>query len=377
MPEILAELATVELHAIQTSGNCIRNITTDPFAGVAADETPIRARGAKSCASGRAFHPEFAYLPRKFKIAVNGAAEDRAVIHAHDIGLELVKNDAGELGFRVFVGGGLGRTPMHRRGNREFPAAGSTCSPIAKRSCASTTATVVATTSYKARIKILVKALGIDEFRARSKPNGRTSRMARATLTDDEVERVCRALRAPDYETTLADDRPPHCAARDRQGLRRLGQAQRARPQNPGLRGVTLSLKKTGVAPGDITDAQMDVVADLADRYSFGEVRVTHEQNLVLADVRAVRPVFAVEAAPRRTDWQRRTRPADRHDLLPRRRFLLARQRQVDSDRRRRAAPLRRSRLPARHRRDRAQHLRLHERLWPPPRRQHRHSRRR
>jgi len=284
IPTILGELATVQMHAIQTSGNCIRNVTSDPFAGVAADERIDPRPWCEILRQWSTFHPEFAFLPRKFKIAVNGAADDRAVIRAHDIGLELVRNDAGETGFRVFVGGGMGRTPIVGEEISAFvpwPHLLTYCEAIlrvynrfGRRD-----------NLYKARIKILVKALGIDTFREQVEAEWVHTKNGPATLTQEEVDRIATCFVDPDYETLTEDagfvalqaENVPFAkwVERNVRGHKRAGYAS-----------VVVSLKKTGVAPGDITDVQLDQVADWADRFSFGEVRVTHEQNLVLADVK-------------------------------------------------------------------------------------------
>ena len=285
VPEILALLASVEMHATQTSGNCIRNFTSDPFAGVAGDERIDPRPWAEILRQWSTFHPEFAYLPRKFKMAVNGAAEDRAVIRVHDIGLEVYRNAAGETGFRVLVGGGLGRTPIIGKEIAAFVPwqhVLTYCEAIlrvynlhGRRD-----------NLYKARIKILVQALGIDEFRRQVEDEWQHLKDGPSTLTEDEVHRVADQFEDPAYEA-LSDGDPDYLqllqankpfAAWARRNVRHHKRA--------GYVSVVISLKKTGVPPGDITAEQMDLVADWADAYSFGELRVTHEQNLVLADVR-------------------------------------------------------------------------------------------
>jgi len=284
-PDILADLASVEMHAIQTSGNCIRNITSDEFAGVAADEIIDPRPFAEILRQWSTFHPEFAYLPRKFKIAVNGALNDRAVVQVHDIGLGFYRDDQGRIALQVWVGGGLGRTPMIGsliREHLEWPHMLTYCEAIlrvynryGRRDNA-----------FKARIKILVKALGAEEFARQVEAEWAHLRDGPSTITQAEFDRVAgyftgRAYAAlPDhdagFDANLAADRAfaawtRHCV----------------HPHKvPGYRAVTLSLKPTGVAPGDVTDAQMDAAADLADQYSFGELRVSHQQNLILADVR-------------------------------------------------------------------------------------------
>ncbi len=284
-PDILADLASVEMHAIQTSGNCIRNITSDQFAGVAADELLDPRPYAEILRQWSTFHPEFAYLPRKFKIAINAAAEDRAVVKAHDIGLNLVQNAAGETGFQVLVGGGLGRTPIIGSVIREFlpwphlltyiEAIMRVYNQYGRRD-----------NKYKARIKILVKALGVEEFARQVEQEWQDLQDSPSTLTVEELNRVATYFEPPQYEQLPDAD---ELLAQQRHDNKAFSSwmSRNVRPhKKAGYAIVTLSLKKTGVPPGDATGAQMDVVAEMADRYSFGELRVTHEQNLVLADVK-------------------------------------------------------------------------------------------
>ncbi len=284
-PAILADLASVEMHAIQTSGNCIRNITTDQFAGVAADELADPRAFIEILRQWSTFHPEFAWLPRKFKIAVNAAAEDRAAVQVHDIGLNLVKNDAGELGFQVLVGGGLGRTPIIGSVIREF---------LPWPHLLSYTEAIMRVynqygrrdNKYKARIKILVKALGVEEFTRQVEAEWVDLKDSPSTITTDELARVASYFTAPAYETLTDSDALLQQQRSENKAFSNwLG--RNVKPHKvPGYAIVTLSLKKTGTPPGDATAEQIDFVADLADRYSFGELRVTHEQNLVLADVK-------------------------------------------------------------------------------------------
>jgi len=284
-PEILGELATVEMHAVQTSGNCIRNITSDPFAGVAPDELTNPLPYCEVLRQWSTFHPEFAFLPRKFKIAVNAAREDRAVIRAHDVGLEVVKNDVGEYGVKVLVGGGMGRTPVIGKVMREF---------LPRRHMLSYLDAVLRVYNrygrrdniYKARIKILVNALGVEEFGRQVEEEWSFLKDGPTTLTDEEFERVAAHFAPPAYESFAGDDAVYTAALASDKAfaawIRRSLHAHKV----PGYAAITLSLKAPGVAPGDITDKQMEVVADLTDRFSFGELRVTHEQNIVLADVK-------------------------------------------------------------------------------------------
>ena len=284
-PEILGELATVEMHAIQTSGNCIRNITTDEFAGVAPDELTDPRPWCEVLRQWSTFHPEFAFLPRKFKIAVNAASEDRAVIRAHDVGLEIVRGDDGELGVRVFAGGGLGRTPILGKVVREF---------LPRKHLLSYLDALLRVYNrygrrdnlYKARIKILVNALGVEEFARQVEEEWSFSKDGPTTLTDEEFNRIAEHFAPPAYETLPRDEAAYlGLIASDKAfaaWVRRSVHAHKV----PGYAAVTLSLKAPGAAPGDISDVQMDAVADLADRFSFGELRVAHEQNVVLTDIR-------------------------------------------------------------------------------------------
>jgi sulfite reductase (NADPH) hemoprotein beta-component len=271
-PDILADLASVEMHAIQTSGNCIRNITSDQFAGVAADELLDPRPFAEILRQWSTFHPEFAYLPRKFKIAINAAAEDRAVVKAHDIGLNL-------------VGGGLGRTPIIGSVICEFlpwqhllsyiEAIMRVYNEYGRRD-----------NKYKARIKILVKALGVEEFTRQVEQEWHDLQDSPSTITIDELNRVASYFEPPVYEHLPDADLLLAEQRHDNKGFSSWMNRNVRPHKKQGYAIVTLSLKKTGVPPGDATSAQMDVVADMADRYSFGELRVTHEQNLVLADVK-------------------------------------------------------------------------------------------
>ncbi len=288
VPEILAELATVQMHAIQTSGNCIRNTTTDQFAGVAKDELIDPRPWCEIIRQWSTFHPEFAFLPRKFKIAVNGAVSDRAAIEVHDIGLEAVKNDAGELGFRVSVGGGLGRTPIVGSFINEFlpwqhllsylDAILRVYNRYGRRD-----------NKFKARIKILVKALTPEVFAERVNAEWAHLKDGPTTLTEAEVQRVSKFFVDPQYKALQDQDAALAQLDAEHPGFGRWRQRNVVAHKKPGYAAVTLSLKSTGVAPGDVTDKQLDAIADLADRYSFGEVRNSHEQNMILADVEQTR----------------------------------------------------------------------------------------
>ncbi|QDC43873.1 nitrite/sulfite reductase [Methylophilus medardicus] len=291
-PEILAELATVEMHAIQTSGNCIRNITTDQFAGIAPDEIIDPRAIAEIMRQWSTFHPEFALLPRKFKIAVSGTEKDRAIVQAHDIGLEFYKDAHGHMAIKVWVGGGLGRTPILGtviREHLEWQHVLSYCEAVirvynihGRRDNA-----------YKARIKILVKALGIETFKQQVEEEWSHLKDGPLTITQNELDRVAKYFEPMPYKTLPAHNASFDAAVAANPAfaawVKRCVQPHRV----PGYRAVTLSLKPHGKAPGDITSEQMHVVADLADAYSFGELRSSHEQNLILADVE-LSDLFAV-----------------------------------------------------------------------------------
>ena len=281
-PDILTDLASVEMHAIQTSGNCIRNTTTDEYAGVAADEIVDPRPYAEIIRQWSTFHPEFIALPRKFKIAINGAVEDRAAIAVHDIGLTAVRNEAGEVGFKFMVGGGLGRTPIIGSVINEF---------VPWQHLLTYTEAIMRVynqfgrrdNKYKARIKILVKAVGAEEFARLVEAEFADLKDGPETLTQEELDRVAQWFNPKPY-LTLPNIDPRADHAGDKAFANWL--QRNVKPHKvPGYASVVLSLKKTGVPPGDATAEQMDFVADLADKYSFNELRVTHEQNLVLADV--------------------------------------------------------------------------------------------
>jgi sulfite reductase (NADPH) hemoprotein beta-component len=281
-PDILADLASVEMHAIQTSGNCIRNTTSDPYAGVAADEIIDPRPYAELLRQWSTFHPEFIALPRKFKVAINGAVEDRAAIAVHDIGLTVVRNEAGEIGFKFMAGGGMGRTPILGSVIREF---------LPWQHMLTYTEAVMRVynqygrrdNKYKARIKILLKALGVEEFTRQVEQEWADLKDNAETISVEEMARVAAYFVAPAYRPLANID--PAAEHADSKAFAHWLRRNVKPHKQPGYAAVVLSLKKTGVPPGDATAVQIDFVADLADRYSFGELRVTHEQNLVLADV--------------------------------------------------------------------------------------------
>jgi len=292
VPEILAELATVEMHAIQTSGNCIRNITTDQFVGIAPDEVVDPRAVAEIIRQWSTFHPEFALLPRKFKIAVSGTKEDRAVVQMHDIGLEFYKDSADQLLIKVWVGGGLGRTPILGTVIEEslpWQHVLSFCEAIirvynihGRRD-----------NSYKARIKILVKALGIEEFKKQVEAEWAFLKDGALTITQAELDRVAQHFEPMPYETLPEHDASFDAAIASNPAFASWVKRCVHPHKEAGYRAVTLSLKPHGKPPGDVTTEQMHVVADLADAFSFGELRSSHEQNLILADVKLAN-LFAV-----------------------------------------------------------------------------------
>lgn len=285
VPDILEKLASVQMHAIQTSGNCIRNTTTDQFAGVAPDELEDPRPYCEIIRQWSTFHPEFAYLPRKFKIAVNAAKEDRAAIKMHDIGVELVKNSDGELGFSIWVGGGLGRTPIVAVNITEF---------LPRKYLLSYLEAILRVynrygrrdNKYKARIKILVKALGIEAFREKVEAEWAHLKDTEMDLPEEEIQRMKDFFPGPNYETL--QDNPEQLVSKRQEvpGFDAWLKRNTSGHKKPGYAAVTFSLKATAVAPGDVSTDEINAIADLADKYSFGEIRSTHRQNVVLADVR-------------------------------------------------------------------------------------------
>ena len=287
-PDILAELAKVEMHAIQTSGNCIRNITSDAFAGVAADEYIDPRPVCELLRQWSTLHPEFAHLPRKFKFAINGAKEDRTVLLCHDVGIELKKNPIGELVADIYAGGGMGRTPiLGSLIKQDLPwevlpsyltALLRVYNRFGRRD-----------NLYKARIKILVKALGSEEFARQVEGEWIHIKNGDDNFTQAEWDRVAQHFTKPAYKQLgkLTSEQVIASAPESQRSAFSRWLERNVKPhQVPGYASVILSLKPHGtVAPGDATTAQMNAIADLSDQYSFGELRVTHEQNLVLADV--------------------------------------------------------------------------------------------
>ncbi len=281
VPDILALLATVQMHGIQTSGNCIRNVTSDHLAGVAADELEDPRPWCEYIRQWATLHPEFSYLPRKFKIAVTGSPQDRAASRVHDVGLHLVRNAQGEVGFEVLVGGGLGRAPMIGHVIREF---------LPKRDLLAYLEAILRVYNlegrrdniHKARIKILVKAITPEKFRQLVEEEFAAARDTAPVFNEAEFERIKSFFTPPAYESLHDIDVQGGQTSEFRNWYRQNTRKHKV----PGYRAVFLSLKSPKRPPGDITDKELDRVADLADRFSFGLVRSTHDQNLLFADVR-------------------------------------------------------------------------------------------
>lgn len=284
-PDILEHLASVEMNAIQTSGNVNRNVTSDPYAGVAADEIEDPRVYCEIIRQFLTLHPEFSFLPRKFKIAVTAAEVDRAAIHVHDIGLKLLQSDNGEIGFRVLVGGGMGRSPFIGKVVREF---------LAKKDLLSYLHAILRVYNmegrrdnlFKARIKILVHELGIERFTEKVEAEFEAADNTLLELDPAEEGRIRTFFSLPDYEVLSDDCDGLDRKIKDNEPFARWYRKNVVAHKQPGYAIANISLKPVGGAPGDVTSDQMDMIADLADAYSFGQLRVTHRQNLVLADVR-------------------------------------------------------------------------------------------
>ncbi|HEY5793509.1 MAG TPA: nitrite/sulfite reductase [Bosea sp. (in: a-proteobacteria)] len=286
VPAILELLADVEMHCIQTSGNCIRNVTADHFAGVAQDEIEDPRPVCELIRQWSTAHPEFSYLPRKFKIAITGAQHDRAVIKAHDIGIRILKHpETGEVGYEISVGGGLGRTPMIGKVVRDF---------LPKADLLAYLEAVMRVynlegrrdNKYKARVKILVHEIGTEEFRRRVEAEFALLDGPSVNADPEELARITAYFTPPAYETLPQDSAALAAAKVANPDFARWVDTNLTPHRVPGYTAVTISLKPIGLAPGDATSEQMRVVADLAERYSFDELRVTHAQNLVLPNVR-------------------------------------------------------------------------------------------
>jgi len=286
VPKILDELAEVQMHAVQTSGNCIRNTTSDPFAGVAPDELEDPRPYCEIIRQWSTFHPEFAYLPRKFKIAVTGTpSHDRAAIRYHDIGVRIVENEHGQRGFEIWAGGGLGRTPVIGKKVRGF---------LEYEHLLSYLEAIVRVynlngrrdNKFKARIKILVNEMTPQKFIEAVEAEWQLTKDGCLKLTRAEVERVTQFFAPPPYEKLEPVDLRGAELGKDREYARWL--SQNVQPHKvPGYKSVVLTMKQKNNPPGDVSDTQLDAIADLCDEFSFGRVAVTHTQNMVLRDVKA------------------------------------------------------------------------------------------
>ena len=284
VPDILAELATVQMHAIQTSGNCMRNTTSDHLAGVAVDELEDPRPYCEIIRQWTTLHPEFDYLPRKFKIAVSGSTHDRAATQFHDIGIHLVKNDVGEIGFKILVGGGLGRTPIIGQVIKPY---------LEKKHLLSYLEAILRIynlfgrrdNKYKARIKILVKETGLEAFSQMVEEEWAYIRDD-LLLSAERIEAIKNHFEVPAYQRDASEDNSYSQLLTDNAEFASWYKHNTVAHKISGYRAVFISLKAPDSPPGDITDLQLDKLADLADQYSFGEIRSTHRQNLILADVK-------------------------------------------------------------------------------------------
>ncbi len=284
IPDILDHLASVEMHAIQTSGNCIRNVTADHFAGAAADEVVDPRPYAEILRQWSSLHPEFIFLPRKFKIAISGSERDRAAIQVHDIGLHAKRNEKGELGFAYYVGGGLGRTPLIAHLINDF---------VPVEDLLSYTEAVLRVynlfgrrdNKFKARIKILVHETGAEEIKRQVEEEWARIRHGALALPDDEIHRIEAYFAPPALAVKPAESVKLNAARRIDPALDAWVAQNTVRHKTPGYAIVTVSLKPIGGTPGDATAEQMELIADLAERYGHDEVRVSHEQNLILPHV--------------------------------------------------------------------------------------------
>ncbi len=279
VPDMLEELASVEMHAIQTSGNCIRNVTSDPFGGAISDEIEDPRPTCEILRQWSTLHPEFSFLPRKFKIAVTASEQDRALIRAHDIGIEIIKNSDGEVGYRIIVGGGLGRTPIIGQTLKEFlpriellPYLEATLRVYNRHGRRDN--------KYKARIKILVQETGIEAFRAQVEEEYAQLEPLDIAVSPEEVARITEYFSPPAYK-----DLPEVTLTPSDQSFARWLKHNVLHHKKDGYSIVNISLKPKERAPGDVTSEQMRIVADLSDKFSFGEIRTTHQQNLVLPHV--------------------------------------------------------------------------------------------
>ncbi len=285
VPDMLDDLASLQMHAIQTSGNCIRNVTCDPYAGATAEEIEDPRPMAELIRQWSTLHPEFTFLPRKFKIAVTAAEKDRALIKAHDIGIQIVKNTAGEVGYKIIVGGGLGRTPIIGQTLREFLPKPELLAYL--------TATLRIynrygrrDNKYKARIKILVQETGIEAFTEQVEAEYATIDIGEIAVSQAEKDRITAYFASPEFESLTNDPKVLLDELKSNKAFSLWAKNNVADHKASGYAIANISLKPKELAPGDITAEQMRVVSDLADKYSFGELRTTHQQNLVLPHVK-------------------------------------------------------------------------------------------
>ena len=285
VPDILQDLADVEMHGFQTSGNCIRNVTSDPYAGATSEEIEDPRPTAELLRQWSTLHPEFAFLPRKFKIAVVASKTDRAVIRAHDIGIEIVQNEAGETGYHIIVGGGLGRTPIIGQTLRAFLPREELL-PYLEATLRVYNRYGRRDNKYKARIKILVTETGIEEFTQQVEDEYATLEPLDIAVSPEEVARITAYFADPEFEKLPAHDDAYKAKLLSDKDFALWAENNLAEHKQDGYAIVNISLKPLDLAPGDITSDQMRAVADLADEYSFSEIRTTHQQNIVLPHVK-------------------------------------------------------------------------------------------
>jgi sulfite reductase (NADPH) hemoprotein beta-component len=367
VPDMLAALADVGMHAIQTSGNCVRNVTADHFAGAAADEIADPRPFAELLRQWSTDHPEFQFLPRKFKIAITGSPNDRAVTRAHDIGLRVLLNDAGEVGFEVTVGGGLGRTPMLGRVIRDWlPQAD--LLPYVEAILGVYNQLGRRDNKYKARIKIAVHEMGLETLKE----------LVEARFV--ETRGSSRAWTRTCWPASRRTSRPPFVRkpipeAAEGAGFRAWRDTNVTAHREADHAMVTISVKAHGATPGDATSDQMRVMADLAERYGYGELRISHQQNVILPHVHRADLPAVYDGAPRGGARDREPRAHLGHHRLPGDGLLRAGHRAVDPDRAADRAPVRGAEARTRGRAAPAQHLGLHQRLRASPRGPHRHPR--
>jgi len=299
VPDILQGLAEVEMHGFQTSGNCIRNVTSDPYAGATAEEIEDPRPTAELLRQWSTLHPEFAFLPRKFKIAVTGSQNDRAVIRAHDIGIEIIKNDKGEIGYHIIVGGGLGRTPIIGQTLRGFLSREELL-PYLEAALRVYNRYGRRDNKYKARIKILVTETGIDAFREMVEAEYAALEPLDIAVSPEEIARITSYFAAPDFENLPGHDDAYKAKLISDKDFANWAENNLADHKQAGYAIVNISLKPLDLAPGDITSDQMRTIADLADKYSFGEIRTTHQQNVLLPHVKTS-DLYAVYQALKKT----------------------------------------------------------------------------